>query len=151
MQIQTNLNEMFSYSFYHIIITLLILIIIFIIRKNIAKKDLKQNIIIPNNKNIISIKQKYLIKLNNLLNDFNQNKISNRKSYQILSNIIRNFVFETTNIKVQNYTLKEIKLLNMPILYELVSEYYTPEFSINSKGDFKSSLEKTRMVIEKWK
>ena len=38
----------------------------------------------------------------------------------------------------------------MPILYELVEEYYVPEFSEKSIGNIKLSIEKTRKVIEKW-
>ena len=51
---------------------------------------------------------------------------------------------------MQNYTLKEIENLNMPILYELIKEYYNPEFSKNIKGNILSSIEKTEKVIHKW-
>ena len=62
----------------------------------------------------------------------------------------RSFIFETTNIKVQNYTLNDISKINMPTLYELVSEYYDPEFSRISKGNIINSIAKTREVIVKW-
>jgi len=55
-----------------------------------------------------------------------------------------------TNIKVQNYTLSDIEKINIPILYELVKEYYEPEFSKSSEGNILISLEKTRKVMESW-
>ena len=45
----------------------------------------------------------------------------------------------------------DIKSVDMPILYELVSEYYDPEFSKEAYGDIKKSINRTREVIEKWK
>jgi len=80
-----------------------------------------------------------------------KNIISNREAYQSLSKLIRMFIYEMTNIKVQNYTLGDIKNINIHILYELVKEYYSPEFSRESKGDIISSIEKTRKVMEVWK
>lgn len=150
MQVQTKLKPMFSYSFLTIVFTAAIIIIIFILIKYIKKKEIRKNVIIPTHKDLISIKKNYLLKLQELSNNLNSNNINSRKAYQNLSNIIRSFVYEATNIKVQNYTLKEIKMINIPILYELVSEYYDPEFAKISKGNISSSINKTRMVIEKW-
>ena len=80
----------------------------------------------------------------------NTNMIHIRIAYQDISRVIRHFVYEVTNIHVQNYSLKEIKDLDMPMLYELMQEYYVPEFSKYSYGNVKDSLQKTRKVIEKW-
>lgn len=150
MQIQTELKPMFSYSFIPILIIIIAIISIIIIPKLTKKKEIKKQIVIANHKDLMEIKKIYLFKIQELENDFNNKKITNRKAYQELSNIIRNFIFEATNIKVQNYTLKEIEKINMPILYELVSEYYDPEFSIISVGNIISSINKTKTVIEKW-
>ena len=150
MQAQIELKPMFSYSFIPIIVIIILIVIILITLFIIKRKELKKLVQIPSNKEIINIKNKYLVLLQELENNINNNKITNRSAYQKLSSIIRNFIYETTNIKVQNYTLKEIKTINMPTLTELVSEYYDPEFSSISKGNIISSLNKTRMVIEKW-
>lgn len=150
MQVQTELKPMFSYSFIPILIIILLLILTIVIYKYIKKKEIQKQIVIPNHKDLMEIKRRYLLKIQELENNLNEKKISNRKSYQDLSSIIRNFIFEATNIKVQNYTLKEIKMINIPILYDLVNEYYDPEFSIISKGNIISSINKTRMVIERW-
>lgn len=151
MQVTTELRPMFSYSFIYIVILIIIIISIFISIKRFKRKKVIENIVIPNYKDLSIIKNKYLLKIQELATDVNTQKINNRIAYQNLSKIIRNFIYEATNIKVQNYTLEDISLIKMPILYELVSEYYNPEFSKASGGNISSSIEKTRMVIEKWK
>ena len=150
MQVTTELRPLFSYSFIPIIFLLILIALTIFINKYLKKKEIQEKLIIPNPKDLLIIKRKYLAKINELLNNFHNKKITNRKAYQELSSLIRNFIYEATNIKVQNYTLKEISLLNMPILYQLVSEYYDPEFSKISKGNIIISIDKTRMVIEKW-
>lgn len=149
MQVTTELRGMFSYSISPIII-LIIIIILLVIINHIKLKKKSPLYIIPNRKNVFAVKNKYLFKLNKLVDDLNREKIDNRKAFQALSNIIRNFIYEMTNIKVQNYTLSEIKEINISILTELVSEYYDPEFSKISKGNIIKSIEKTRKVIERW-
>ncbi len=150
MQVTTELRPLFSYSFMYIIIIIIFIIIDLILIKFFKKQKVKEELIIPNSKDLMMIKNNYLSLVDNLLNDLKNNKITSRKAYQELSKIIRNFIYETTNIKVQYYTLKDISLINMPILYQLVSEYYDPEFSKISKGNILESINKTRMVIEKW-
>ena len=151
MQVETELRDMFSYSPILIIpiLILIILILVIILHK---KKDInKIKVIIPEQKNLNEIKNKYLYNIKLLLNNLDNKKISNRTAYQSLSRLIRNFIFEVTNIKVQYYTLEDIKKLNMPILYELVEEYYNPEFQRYSNGNILESINKTKKVIEEWK
>ena len=153
MELKTELQEMFSYSFIPIIIIFIILIcmMIFII---FMKKNKKQEIIVQKvlpKKDINIIKNDYLSRINYLLNDINNNKISNRKAYQQLSILIRNFIYETTGIKVQNYSLEEIKIASIPYLYDLIYEFYDPEFNKISTASIKDSINKTVSVIQKWK
>jgi len=153
MQVTTDLRPMFNYSIWPTIISFIILIIIIsviLFLKYKKKKEKIKEIVIPKNINIYEIKNKYLNLINHLLNDINDNRVDNRHAYQTLSKLIRNFIYETTNIKVQNYTLNDIKETNIPILYELVKEYYDPEFNNISKGNIISSIDKTRKVIERW-
>lgn len=153
MQVTTDLRPMFSYSLIPIIVIVFLLIVILVLMliKHKKKKLVKNiDIIIPSKKDVNTIKRIYLLKIDNLSTDFNAKKVNNRQAYQNLSSLIRNFIYETTNIKVQNYTLSDIEKINMPILFELVSEYYDPEFSQISKGSITASIEKTRKVIEKW-
>ena len=131
MQVSTELKPLFSYSTIPIIFIGIIIVGLFILyfvkRKN-KPRDNKIYIIEPPKKNIYQIKHKYLRNINHLLSNVNNNRISNRHAYQKLSLLIRHFIYEMTLIKVQNYSLNEIEKLNMPILSELVREYYDPEF-----------------------
>jgi len=150
MQIKTELNDMFSYSLFPVII-LFVITVIFLLYLIIIKNNKKYNIITPNKKKLLNIKNNYLNNLDILLNDYSNNIISKREAYHRLSLSIRNFIYETTNIKVQYFTLEDIKSIDIPILYDLVSEYYNPEFSRKSEGNFYDSIERTRMVISRWK
>ena len=150
MQVASDLRPMFSYSLLYIIITIVIIAILIVLLKVDFKRKKKEIPIIVKSKNIYEIKNKYLELIDNLEIDVNENKITNRHAYQKLSSLIRNYIFEATSIKVQNYTLKDIEKINMPVLYDLVAEYYDPEFAIISKGNILNSLKKTRKVIERW-
>lgn len=155
MQVETELSDMFSYSFLPIIIFIVLLLVVIIIFK-IYKPHVKKAKSIPkvaplSHKDTLSIKNKYLLELDKLVEEVNNNSINTRKAYQKLSKLIRNYIFEATGIKVQNYTLAEIEKVNMPSLCELVREYYDPEFSFSSSGNVIESINKTRVVIEKWK
>lgn len=154
MQTSIKLQNMFSYSIVYVLIILLCLLVLLLILTlcylNHKNSQSPKNIVIVKPNNINEIKNKYLIEIDNLLKCINGNKITNRKAYQNLSKLIRNFIFEVTGIKVQNYTLIDIKSINMPVLYTLVEEYYHPEFAKESKGDIISSINKTREVILKW-
>ena len=154
MLTSVNLQEPFSYSIYPIIILSILVIInmVYIIIIKIHKKNENKTIEIIETppKNLNAIKQKYIKKINYIEQKLKEQKISVRTAYQGLSSVIRYFVYEVTNIKVQNCTLKDIEKLNFPILYELIQEYYAPEFAKMSYGNIQESLEKTRKVIEKW-
>ena len=154
MQIDFELNDMFSYSFlilipFFIVFILFIFLFIFLFI-NKKNKNISNNCTIINKKDLNEIKNRYLYNLYLISEKLSKDSINSRVAYQRLSKTIRNFIYETTNIRVQNYTLKEIELLNMPILYELVKEYYNPEFCKVSKGNITNSINKTRMVIERW-
>ena len=73
--------------------------------------------------------------LDEIIEKYKAGKLSDRHAYQQLSKVIRHFVFDVTGIKVQNYTLSEIKGLNIPMLYYLIDECYEPEFSKQSGGN----------------
>ena len=101
--------------------------------------------------NVSSLKSKYIAQLDEVSQEFVNENISLREGFQRMSSIIRHFVYEAEGIKVQNYTLEEIRAIGLPILDELVTEYYNPEFARMSRGDFVESMLKTKRVIEQWK
>ncbi len=154
MQTSVNLQPPFSYSIYPIIVIIVILagIGIYLLltrRKNpVVQEEMQIKEIEP--KDLNHIKHKYIKRINIIEERLMKNKITVRAAYQGLSTIIRYFVYEVTNIKVQNCTLKDIEKLKMPVLSQLIQEYYAPEFAEKSIGNIKASLEKTRKVIEKW-
>ena len=155
METTVKLQELYAYSILpiSIIAILVIAITIYILIDKIKKKNeiVKiEDVKIVEPKNIKSIQNKYLKRLDNLRKKLELNRITTRVAYQGLSTLIRYFIYEVTDIKVQNYTLSEIETLNMPFLTELIQEYYAPEFAKQSIGDIKQAIEKTRKVVEKW-
>ena len=156
MQTSVNLQEPFTYSVVPLIILIcvIIAITIYLIYTKIKKKDTKEEIVkeIPekNIKNIPVIKGKYINQLDSIEYKYLNKMISLRKAYQLISESIRLFIFEVTDITTQNYSLSEIKKLEIPNLYELIKEYYEPEFASKSMGDFRSSINKARGVVNKW-
>lgn len=156
MQTSVNLQEPLTYSIIPLIFA--IVIVLFGIYqfwrlkfKTEVKKDVVKAIPEKNKKNIPIIKGKYLDELDSIEYKFSNNKIELRKAYQLVSQAVRMFVFEVTDITTQNYSLSEIKKLNIPTLYELIEEYYEPEFASKSIGDFSNSINKARRIIKQWK
>ena len=156
MQTSINLQEPFKYSIIPVIIAICLTLIgtyyLIYSRKKKDKVDEVKVKAIPekNIKNIPIIKEKYLNQLNTIEYRYTNNMIELRKAYQMISESIRLFVFEITDITTQNYSLAEIKKINIPFLYELIKEYYEPEFASKSVGDFNSSINKARRVINEW-
>lgn len=158
MQTSIKLQEPFTYSviFVVIITGFVLAMTAYLIYINIIKKKVKvekNNLkVIPekNIKNVPVIKNKYLEQLNSIEYKYTNNMIDLRKAYQLISESIRMFVFEITDITTQNYSLNELKRLNIPNLYDLIKEYYEPEFASKSVGDFEVSIEKSRRIIKEW-
>ncbi len=157
MQTSINLQEPFSYSLIPLFIAIFLCVIIFYFlkkkkTKTIEKEKVSEVKAIPekNIKNIPVIKNKYLKELDTIEYRYKNDMIEIRKAYQMISEAIRLFVFEVTDITTQNYSLAEIKRLNIPVLYELIEEYYEPEFASKSIGDFGTSISKARRVINEW-
>jgi len=157
MQTSINLQEMYQYKILPIFVLLFLIFFItyyLIKNKDVNQKNDKEKIKeIPekNIKNIKIIKGKYLNQLDSIEHKYKNKAIELRKAYQLISETIRMFVFEITDITTQNYSLSEIKKLNIPILYDLIEEYYEPEFASKPKGDFENSIIKARRVINEWK
>ena len=128
METTVKLQDLYAYSILpiSIIAILVIAITIYILIEKIKKKNeiVKiEDVKIVEPKNIKSIQNKYLKRLDNLRKKLELNRITTRVAYQGLSTLIRYFIYEVTDIKVQNYTLSEIETLNMPFLTELIQEY----------------------------
>ena len=160
MQTSINLQNMYNYSVWPLLLVFLIFaimtigLIVILVKKNkrqvaVKKHDVKK-IQQKNIKNIPVIKSKYIKKLNGIESKFKDKKIDLRKAYQEISETVRLFVFEVTDITTQNFSLSEIKKANIPGLYELIEEYYEPEFAEKSVGDFDDAINKARRIVSEW-
>lgn len=154
MPITVNLQEMHSYSTWLIVVAGILaaicigtLIVAIIVKKSKAPRNVNREITVEDRE---KIKKKYIGLLNGLEAKCRAGKVTNRKAYQELSKITRHYIYETTGVKVHNYTLDEIRNVNMSGLYNVVSDCYAPEFSIDKNGDIFSSIAKARKVVEGW-
>ncbi len=114
------------------------------------KKDKKPKIKKLSKKPLPVLKWEYMQRMQFLERNLVSGAYDKRKGYQELSSLIREFVHDVTGIKVQNYSLREIRRLGMPGLTALVQEYYEPEFARQSMADIRGSLFRTRKAIELW-
>jgi hypothetical protein len=154
MQTSVSLQEPYSFSIVPIIVLIIIasalVFVLLFLKKNKNEKSEVKAIPQKNIKNIPAIKNKHLRELEAIEYQYKNNKLELRKAYQLISENVRLFVFEVTDITTQNYSLTEIKKLNIPNLYETIAEYYEPEFSKKPSGDFINSVQKAKEIIQKF-
>lgn len=154
MQTSVSLQEPYSFSIVPIIVLVIIaaalLFVLLFLKKNKEEQPEVKAIPQRNIKNIPAIKNKHLRELETIEYQYKNNKLELRKAYQLISENVRLFVFEVTDITTQNYSLMEIKKLNIPNLYETIAEYYEPEFSKKPSGDFINSVNKAKTIIQKF-
>lgn len=154
MQTSVSLQEPYSFSIVPIIVLIIIasalVFVLLFLKKNKNEKSEVKAIPQKNIKNIPTIKNKHLRELEAIEYQYKNNKLELRKAYQLISENVRLFVFEVTDITTQNYSLMEIKKLNIPNLYETIAEYYEPEFSKKPSGDFINSVQKAKTIIQKF-
>ena len=154
MPITVELQDMHSYSLIMpaivaVFVAASIAIALVIIIKRNRKEPVRPKVEMPV-VNPVNLKQKYVGLLINLEKKCRDNHISNRKAYQELSRITRHFVYESTGVKVHNYTLHEIEKTNITSLHGVIRECYVPEFAIDKNGDIYGSITRARKVIEEW-
>lgn len=97
------------------------------------------------------LKRRYLEIISKIETDYKSNRIDDREAHQRLSSAVRGFVNERTGVKVSNYSLKELEFADMPELYTLIKEFYTPEFAFGTDAeDTEGSIRNAKEVISKW-
>lgn len=136
-----------------VIYTLIRILIPYIKKKNEEKKALEAKKVPEEpvyKPTLDELKQKYLTELFDLENSYKAGKIGDKDTYEKLSLSFRNFVFEATGTPAHKYTLYDIKGLNNPIIFNLVNNYYEPEYSQSNMGNILESLEFTKEVIAQW-
>ncbi len=152
MQDPASLQEPFTYNG-SIIILILLMIIGLLIAFFYKKKEYNNNNVpyLVHYPNLLTIKNTYLQELDQLLYKVNNHNLNNRDAYYELSMIIRNFIYLSTHINVLTLSLSELDNYNIPYLKELMSEYYTPEFSLVDSGNIINSINHAKEVIYKWR
>lgn len=158
METNVQLQDPFSYSIWPMVIvgSLIVAIILYFIishllRKRKLKKDRAENIekkIVK--KDVGELKVIYIDRLNEIESKLDAGEITTREAYQKMSPCIREFIYEATGIEVRNYTLSDARKVNMPVLKQLMEEYYIPEFGPDMVKEAKSAIEKTKKAIEIW-
>ncbi len=157
MESSVNLQEPMSYMLVWIITAgvlllaaVLLQVIFRIRRRRRGEVPEKIKVVKPPRASIPEIKNRYLSDIDKIKDALTKGEIDKRIAYQRMSKVIRHFVFDMTGVQVQKYTLYEIKQIRMPMLTQLIEDYYVPEFAQETMADAIKSLEGTRRVIERW-
>ena len=134
------LQEPISYSLYILITGLVMMAVALVVfyvfwKRFIDFKNGNRKTLRPKKKApvVLSVlRRKYLRQIARLEKGLVEQKVDARTAYQELSRIVRAFAGEATGIQIQNYSLAEVKFLNIPQLTTLISAIYKPEFEINT-------------------
>lgn len=153
MKFDIELATPFHYSTVYLILSMLGLVVclgflIWVFWRG-AQKRVIPEVKKPPVLDVTMIKKKYLIRLDELSHRVDKN--NPRAIYQELSLLMRSFVTDVTGIKVTKLTLREIDRKSFPILYDMIEEFYSPEFSREGFGDPILAIDKVRRGIEEWK
>ena len=160
MSTSVSLQEPFSYSLELLLLliglAILPLIVMFLVKllrwgKAVApkKKEVQEEKKEPVDKE--KVRSKYLNVIDGLEKQYKDQKIDDRAAYLGLSEAVRNFVHEFTGMNTQNLTLNEIGELGLPSLYNLIKDFYRPEFAYDSGDtDVDQSFEISRKVVRTW-
>lgn len=162
MQTSVDLQSPFSYSLLLtlilaalVVLPLLIYGIYMLIKhkpKKRPKKVKKPKPVKPKPVNVELVRRDYLNKLSTLKAKHSSGAIDDRTAYIELSSTVRNFVHEVTGIDTQNFTLAELKELNMPKLAILIEKFYRPEFSYEDQtADINQAFTDARTVVSQWR
>ena len=121
--------------------------IVRIIRERRAMKSLQAKNMTY--KEIAALQKRYLGKCAEIETEL-AGGLGNREAYQKLSETARMFVYEATDLQVQNCTLSQITRMGLPPLRILVEDYYDPEFAEESLGNIGNAIARTRSMISSW-
>lgn len=151
--ITVELQESFSYlpAILFVLAGIVGTLLILFLRIKPKKKNPRVPVVKPvAPQNIYTLKEKYIRALTDIERKRSADKIDDRKAAQAVSRVVRDFVYASTGIKVQNYTLMEIHAAKLPRLYELISQCYMPEFAANTQVNVYEVINKARTVISEW-
>ncbi len=159
MVTSVELQDPMSYYLFWLIMVILAVVVAFFLQlffrirlkdRLRRKREKTPKVHPPKKKPLPVLKWEYLQRLDHLERGIHAGAYDKRTAYQELSMLIRSFVTDATGIKVQNFSLLEIRRVGIPGLTALVQEYYEPEFARQSMADIRASLFRTRKAIELW-
>lgn len=124
----------------------------------ITKKARPEDIIAPlpvtavGGERLSLIKNKYSEKVVEVVGAYNDGYISNRKAFQSLSVILRNFVHEYSLSGAHAMSLRDLKEAQAPeLLTERIQNFYPLAFEeANLTGNVDLAAKDTLMVIQQW-
>lgn len=115
------------------------------------KKHKKQEQPQPAIKKIpLSVKEKYVVELNRMIEEFESGKRDEKNSYQLLSHFLREFFNEYAGIDVTRKTLAEIRGIHNHKLEKLIEEFYACEFAPDVRGNISEAVKRTIREINNW-
>ena len=159
MQTSVKLQDMMSYSLLLTIIAIAVIVlplILFAILKFVKfkpkKKDPKAKPAAVKRKyDPVTLRNMYLEKIKEVETRYTTGLIDMRQAHIELSSVVREYCSEASGIPANSLTLKEIEFLNVPSLYNLIKEFYEPEFAPASDKDITLSFRNAREVVNSWK
>ena len=158
MPTSVKLQDMMSYStLLAVIAGILILapIVVLIVLKLIKfqpKKRVKKVKVVKKPKiDPARLRSMYMEKIKEVETRYETGLIDMRQAHLELSKTVREYCSEASGMPVDAFSLNEIALLNRPQLFEMVKEFYEPEFAYDSDKNIKASFSKAREVVTSWK
>ena len=159
MQTSVKLQDMMSYSVIMTIVAVVMIVlpvIIFIILKLTKfkpKQKVKKVKAAPVKKKVdpAVLRSMYLEKIKEVETRYNTSLIDFRQAYIELSSIVREYCSEASGVPANSLTLRELEVLNVPSLFNLIKEFYEPEFAPASDRDINQSFRNAREVVNSWK
>lgn len=166
MDTSVQLQSMFSYSMTPLVIAesillLIAMVMIFYFVTHKKKPKVKKEVVSPVQQPVrpvaaISVRDRYLEKIAQVELGYKNGEYTAKKCFEKLSGIVRSFVEQVTGIPVTTATLLDIQKEDLPMLEQLISGYYHPEFAseldetTSEAEQVGEAVTNAKKVIETW-
>lgn len=158
MQNDVDLRPAFDFSSIWLVLGCILLAIVvawlifvlFITRRRVQKtiKTLpKITYVAPD---IRRLKQKYLALIDDVEKKYASHEYTKRASHQALSMLLRFFVYEAQNHRVDVMTLADLRKTKYQTLAKAIEGLYIPEFRRHEQGDVAAAVSSAREVVSTW-
>lgn len=158
MQGDVDLRPVFEFSLLWLILGCVLVVIvigwlvfvIFITRKRVQKtiNTLPQvPYVAPD---ISLLKQKYLALIDDVEKKYASHEYTKRLAHQSLSTLLRFFVYEAQNHRVDVMTLSDLRKTRYLTLAKAIEGLYIPEFRRHEQGDVAAAASSAREMVSSW-